>query len=205
MGLYDSLEKFYGINGEIARYNELNKWSEISLNVQPQIPESDLKIAVRNLITLVAERNPILRDAVKGRKTVRKKLEELAEINGGVRSSLPHRKNEEHNHQVEYMEELIGRNLDGLKTKGIFARDNELNQMIDFLAFPSIVIGGIYLATYLISPERASTLSMNGLTLGWLFFALMRSKSQPKCDRFVEYEVEKRSSEIDDYIKSCFQ
>jgi hypothetical protein len=67
--------------------------------------------------------NPVMSDALRGRQTITESLEELAEINKGIRRFLPHRKNKVHNERVEQMGELVS-GVNNLRTYGIFYPDN---------------------------------------------------------------------------------
>lgn len=78
--------------------------------------DSPLDIDVKKLQEKIFrgyESNPVLYDALLGRQTITQSLEELAEINKGIRRFLPHRKNKPYNERVKQMGELVpvGSNL----------------------------------------------------------------------------------------------
>lgn len=69
------------------------------------------------------EKNPVLYDAMQYKQSVSESLEELAQINKGVRRILPWRKDEVHNKRLEQIGELIYAPYH-LQTAGIFMPDN---------------------------------------------------------------------------------
>ncbi len=89
------------------------------------------------------ERNPVLYDSIKGRLSVEESLDELAEINKGVRKIIPWRKNKAHNERFEQLGELVSA-PHHLKTRGIFMPDNFFTAGVEV----AVVAFGI---TYLLS------------------------------------------------------
>ncbi len=90
------------------------------------IPELQRQIIKKELQK--KEKNLILEDAVNGKKSVRKNLEELSKINEGYRRWLPRKKNDEHNIMIDHMSNLIGDDyldpLKSLKANGTGEFDN---------------------------------------------------------------------------------
>jgi hypothetical protein len=90
------------------------------------IPELQRQIIKKELQK--EEKNLILEDAVNGKRSVKKTLEELSKINEGYKRWLPRRKNDEHNIMIDYMSNLIGDDyldlLKSLKANGTGHIDN---------------------------------------------------------------------------------
>ena len=69
------------------------------------------------------EKNSVLYDAMQDRQSVSESLEELAEINKGIRKILPWKKDKSHNKRLKQIGELIHAPYH-LQTNGIFMPDN---------------------------------------------------------------------------------
>lgn len=69
------------------------------------------------------ENNPILKDAIDGRQSIKESLLELGEKNKGIWKIMPWRKDSMHNKRLSQMEQLVG-DLNHLRTRGIFYPDN---------------------------------------------------------------------------------
>ncbi len=91
------------------------------------------------------ESNPVLHDALLGKQTITQSLEELAEINKGVKRFLPHRKNKIHNERVEQMGELVP-GVYNLTTRGILYPDNFVTTCLETVA---LSFGTVFLVSSL--------------------------------------------------------
>ena len=72
--------------------------------------------------------NPVLYDAVSGRRSIEESAKELAQIRRHFKALLPWRKNNSHNERAEQIQELIY--TPELTTHGILVPDNVLNQLL---------------------------------------------------------------------------
>jgi hypothetical protein len=69
------------------------------------------------------EKNPVLYDAMQDKQSVNESLEELTQINKGIKKILPWRKDKVHNERLKQMGKLIY-SPSHLYTTGIFTPDN---------------------------------------------------------------------------------
>ena len=94
------------------------------------------------------EENPVLYDAIKGKQTIGESLEELSQINKGIRKILPWRKDKSHNKRLKQLGELVSEPYH-LRADGIFNPDNLITVGAETMA---VVIGlGYLLSKYLIT------------------------------------------------------
>jgi hypothetical protein len=99
------------------------------LNSSNQIDVAELQ---RNLF-LRYKGNPVLNDAIQGRQSVEDSLEELGQVNAGIRQILPWRKNKEHNERLKQLGELVTE-PSHLRTYGIFVLDNLITTQVELTA-----------------------------------------------------------------------
>lgn len=69
------------------------------------------------------EGNPVFDDAIKGKQSLEESLDELTQINKGIRKILPWRKDRVHNERLSQLGELISE-PEHLRAKGIFIPNN---------------------------------------------------------------------------------
>jgi hypothetical protein len=89
--------------------------------------------------------NPILNNAIADIQSIEDRLTELAQINKGIRKYLPRRKDSEYNREVEYMEELTGSSLAGLKSRGVFTPDHIFSTLpCNLIGSEAMILGIVY-------------------------------------------------------------
>ena len=135
---------------EIMRpFEDLPGFLPISIN---EIPTIDIFETQRSLLRNY-EDNPIFYDAIHGKQSLSESLEELAEVNKGVRKFLPRRRNKAHNERIGQLGELISR-PNQLKAYGILALDNIVSMAV---VLSTITFGAAYLLNSFLSPESSAT------------------------------------------------
>jgi len=115
--------------------------------------EIDVLKLQRNLFGRYEE-NPVLYDAIQGKQTIGESIEELSQINKGIRKILPWRVNEGHNKRLKQLGELVSEPL-YLHTGGIFCPDNLITAGA---AATALIFGFWYLISSLLTynPEFSS-------------------------------------------------
>jgi len=158
--LYDKLKKIKeGYDGAFDRYDSLctliHKSKDLlgQQKIELRSPNEDIKGIASAINDHIL--NPILHDAKLGYQSIEDKLCELSKINKGIRGILPRRKNEERNKQVEHMEELLGYNLDGLKSLGVFRDDNIFSAAALNTVISEAVLLGMMYTLSLTDPESS--------------------------------------------------
>jgi len=89
------------------------------LNSSNQINVAELQ---KNLLQRY-EQNLVFYDAMQGKQSVEETLEELGQVNKGIRKILPWKKNKGHNERLDQLSELVSKPYH-LNTSGIFMPDN---------------------------------------------------------------------------------
>ena len=100
------------------------------------------------------EKNPVLYDAIQGKQTIGESIEELSQINKGIRKILPWGVNEGHNKRLKQLGELVSE-PHYLHTRGIFMPDNLIMGGAETTA---VIFGFWYLTSVLLkyNPESGS-------------------------------------------------
>jgi len=115
----DLEEHVQDFNIALSKFEGLPGFSGISIG---DIPEIDISEVERKLIREY-EGNPVLDDAIHGRQSIRESLDELAQVNTGIRKFLPRRKNKAHNERLEQLGQLVTK-PDHLSAVGVWYTDN---------------------------------------------------------------------------------
>ena len=97
--------------------------------------------------------NPIMHDAIHGRQTIGKSIEELGNINKGIKKFLPWKKDKIHNQKLKELGELVSTPFQ-LYTYGIFNPDN-------FITAATEVTGLCFGTTYLFCKLIEPSISIN--------------------------------------------
>lgn len=103
------------------------------------------------------EENPVLYDAIQRKQSVEESLQELAQVNNGIRKILPWRKNKGHNERIKQLGELVSE-PDHLHTNGIFVPDNLITTGTEVIAtvfgVSYLVSRGLLTSNPEVSPEE---------------------------------------------------
>jgi hypothetical protein len=130
-------------------YSQILNLEETAENLSSIAPS--VQIDVENLQRALFrkyEKNPVLYDDITGKQTIEKSLDELAQVNKGIRKLLPHRQNKAHNERLEQLGELVTEPR-GLHTYGILMPENFITAQLEFSGLTFL---GFYLYSKAISP-----------------------------------------------------
>jgi len=138
--LYDRLIETEKLNGRlhvvVDEFQEALKKFEGLPGYSPYIlysvPYIDISAVQRDLISKY-ENNPVLEDAIVGRMSIEDSLQELAQVNKGIRKILPRRKDKVHNTRLKHLNDLMP-GTDGLQSYGILFPDNFFTAAIETTA-----------------------------------------------------------------------
>ncbi len=139
-----------------------------NLNSSNMIDVAELQ---RNLFERY-ESNPVLYDAMQGRQSVEESVEELGQVNKGIRKILPWGINKGHNERLKQLGELVSEPYH-LRTFGIFTPDNLITTGAETTA---LTFGITYLMSrYLFTPpeEFQQTLHTFQVAIPTIVSALM--------------------------------
>jgi hypothetical protein len=119
----------------------------------------------------IYEKNPVLYDAMQDKQSVSESLEELAQINKGIKKILPWRKDKIHNERLNQIGELIHAPYH-LQTTGIFMPDNLITTGVETtaIAFGMCYVLGNILTSH---PISQATQSLFQFEIPLAFSALM--------------------------------
>ena len=118
----------------------------IDLNCTSQIDVAELQ---RNLFQTYVD-NPVFYNATQGKQSIENCLQELGQINNGIRKILPWEKNEEHNEKLNHLGELVPKPYH-IHTSGIFMPNNVVTTSVEVTA---ICFGASYLISkYFMTPN----------------------------------------------------
>jgi hypothetical protein len=127
---------------EQTLYERLMDSENLSERMSTPFSNAQVQEIQRNIIDDYAA-NPVLEDALSGNLSIEDTLDELAQVNKGIRKILPWMKNKEHNSRLEQLGELITK-PNQLYTGGIFYPDNI---MFGVIVTPLFVFGLNYFLT----------------------------------------------------------
>ena len=129
-------------------YNRLIDFEQADEDIKSLIGSSQIDMLnLQKRIFSEYEKNPILYDAIKDRKSIERTVEEITQINGGIGRILPWKKDIEHNGRLNNLRELIDV-PDCLRTQGFFVPDNFITATLEI---SSISFGILYPITLFVT------------------------------------------------------
>lgn len=147
MDLYSKLQ-----NANLAQHYLKNTVNEFSETVKEecsikQISNEEMKAYQKRMIESHAK-NSILLDSLRRKKTIEAKIDELYDnLNKGIWKYLPKRKNEQQNHEIEQMMELVGA-YDGIRRLESTHMIDLRNNVINYPIFCGIMMGTLITACH---------------------------------------------------------
>lgn len=127
--LYTQLKEVEGLNDKlnsnISQFYEslkaIKNYTDVDISLE-NVPKIDVS-AIQKRLIFDCSKNPIIYDAIYNHKSLEETLNELSQVNKGVKKMLPRRKDEIHNEKLKQLGELIGYPSQ-LECSGVFSPDN---------------------------------------------------------------------------------
>jgi len=152
--LYDRLEETDSLNENLGKtVKEANQNLEQFKGMQgykdvstpdSKVPTIDIE-SVQKGIFCEYKGNSILQNALSGCKSIEQTVDELSQINKGIKRFLPHRKNKEHNQKCDELSDLMPERYH-LRTNGLLALDNFVNNTVLWSAVSFALCRGMELS-----------------------------------------------------------